>query len=107
MSRTNRGDKIDPTEIQIIHAVSRTTRACWLFGDDPHSGKTFDLRKVWIEVLLKHFAAYFGIDLLCFTIPSNHRHEMLRSRPDIVKTWVDPDASGSTDDGLARTGREL
>ena len=55
--RTNRGDKIDPTEIQIIHAISRTTRACWLFGDDPHSGKNFDHRKVWIEDLLKHFAA--------------------------------------------------
>ena len=93
MSRTNRGDKIDPTAIQIIHAISRTTRACWLFGDDPHSGKNFDHRKVWIEDLLKHFAAYFGIDLLCFSILSNHHHEMLRSRPDVVKTWDDTEVA--------------
>ena len=93
MSRSNRGDKIDPRTVQIIHAVSRTTRACWLLGDDPVSGKNYDHRKGWIEDLLVRFAAQFAIDLLAYSILSNHHHQMLRSRPDVVKTWDDTEVA--------------
>ena len=93
MSRSNRGDKIDPREVQIVHAISRTTRACWLFGDDPCSGKNYDHRKVWIENLIEHFAAYFAIDVLAYSILSNHHHQMLRSRADIVQTWDDTEVA--------------
>jgi hypothetical protein len=56
-------------------------------GDDALSGKNFDHRKVWIEEYLRQFAAYFGIDLICYAIMSNHFHLILRSRPDVVATW--------------------
>jgi len=89
MSRSNRGDKIDPRKVQIIHAVSRTTRACWLLGDDPLTGSNCDHRKDWIENLIVRFAANFAIDVLSYAILSSHHHQMLRSRPDIVETWDD------------------
>ena len=87
MSRSNRSDKIDPTVVQIIHAVSRTTRACRLLGKDPCSGKNYNHRKAWVEGLIERFAAYFAIDVLAYSILSNHHHQMLRSRPDVVQGW--------------------
>ncbi|QDV83892.1 hypothetical protein [Stieleria magnilauensis] len=93
MSRSNRGDKIDPREVQIVHAISRTTRACRLFGDDPLSGKNCDHRKGWIEGLIEHFAGQFAIDVLAYSVLSSHHHQMLRSRPDIVQTWDDTEVA--------------
>ena len=93
MPRFNRGDKIDPLEIQIVHVLSRTTRACWLFGDDPLTGKNYDHRKRWIEDLIKRFAAHFAIDVLAYSVLSNHHHQLLRSRPDIVETWSDSEVA--------------
>ena len=60
-----------------------------LDGDDVVTGKNYDYRKLWIENLLEHFAAQFGLDLLAFSILSNHFHLILRSRPDVVATWSD------------------
>ena len=93
MSRLARCEVIDPNEITIAHVINRTVRRCFLFGDDPLSGKNFDHRKVWIEDLLKHFAAHFGIDLLCFSILSNHYHLILRTRPDVVASWDDTEVA--------------
>ncbi|MCO8120441.1 hypothetical protein NHH03_01735 [Stieleria sp. TO1_6] len=93
MARLSRGEVIDPGEVSIVHVINRTVRRCFLFGDDPMSGKNFDHRKVWIEELLEHFAACFGIDLLCFAILSNHYHLILRSRPDVVASWDDSEVA--------------
>lgn len=93
MARSNSRDRIDPRKVQIIHAVSRTTRACWLLGDDPLTGKNYDHRKRWVERLIERFAAQFAIDVLAFSILSNHHHQMLRSRPDVVKTWSDTEVA--------------
>jgi REP element-mobilizing transposase RayT len=62
-------------------------------GNDPDSGKNFDHRKQWLEDRLRRFAAYFGIDLLTFSILSNHFHLVLRSRPDVVATWDDTEVA--------------
>ena len=87
MSRLCRAEVIDPHEVNVVHVINRTVRRCFLFGDDPLSGKNFDHRKDWIEELLQHFAACFGIDLLCYSILSNHYHLILRTRPDVVDSW--------------------
>jgi hypothetical protein len=91
--RQCRAEVLDPNEINIAHICSRTVRRCFLFGDDPVSGNNFDHRKVWIEDHLQHFAACFGIDLLGFAILSNHFHLILRTRPDIVKSWDDEEVA--------------
>ncbi|KAA5540226.1 hypothetical protein FYK55_21565 [Roseiconus nitratireducens] len=93
MARLCRAELIDPDQITLVHVVNRTVRRCFLFGDDPVSGKNFDHRKVWIEERLERFAGCFGIDLLCFAILSNHYHLILRSRPDVVATWDDTEVA--------------
>ena len=72
-----------------MHVINRVVRRCFLLGDDPVSGKNYDHRKVWLDEQLTHQAKYFGIDLLCQAIMSNHMHLVLRSRPDVVKEWGD------------------
>lgn len=93
MPRLPRGEVIDPHQVTIVHAINRTVRRCFLMGDDPISGKNFDHRKVWIETILEQFAAQFGIDLLCYSILSNHYHLILRTRPDVVETWDDTEVA--------------
>jgi hypothetical protein len=78
-----------PDEIAVVHVMNRVVRQCFLMGDDPLTGFNYDHRKVMIEALFQRFAALFGIDLLVFSILSNHFHAVLRSRPDVVATWSD------------------
>ncbi|HUG69858.1 MAG TPA: hypothetical protein VMM76_19050, partial [Pirellulaceae bacterium] len=93
MSRLARAEVFAPDEVAIVHVISRVVRRCFLFGDDPVTGKNFDHRKVWIEDRLQQFAAAFGIDLLAFSCLSNHFHLILRSRPDVVATWDDTEVA--------------
>ncbi len=93
MARLSRAEVIDPNEINVVHVIHRTVRRCFLLGYDRESGKNFDHRKDWIENLLARFAAQFGIDLLCYSILSNHYHLILRTRPDVVATWNDTEVA--------------
>jgi REP element-mobilizing transposase RayT len=87
MARLARAEVFAPDEIAIVHVMNRVVRRCFLLGDDPVTGKNYDHRKQWIEDELERLAAGFGIDLLCFSVMSNHFHLILRSRPDVVETW--------------------
>ena len=93
MVRLARTETLDPSEVTVAHIFTRVVRKCFLLGVDPTSGKNFDHRKVWIEHYLQHFAACFGIDLLGFTVLSNHFHLILRTRPDVVATWDDQEVA--------------
>jgi hypothetical protein len=42
---------------------------------------------------LELLASVFGIDCLTYTILSNHAHVVLRSRPDVVKSWSDEEVA--------------
>ena len=87
MARLNRYELLDPEAIDTVHVFNRVVRRCLLFGDDPVTGKNYDHRKGWIEDLIALQAKYFAIDLLGFSIMSNHFHQILRSRPDVAATW--------------------
>ena len=89
MARLARMEVFAPDEIAIVHVMNRVVRRCFLLGTDPVTGKNFDHRKEWIEQQLQRLAACFGIDLLAFSILSNHFHLILRSRPDVVSAWDD------------------
>ena len=79
MARLARMEVFAPDEIAIVHVMNRVVRRCFLLGTDPVTGKNFDHRKEWIEQQLQRLAACFGIDLLAFSILSNHFHLILRS----------------------------
>jgi len=89
MPRLARGEYLDPHEVQVVHAIQRCVRRAFLCGDDPVSGRNHEHRRHWIRARLEFLASVFGIDCLTYTVLSNHLHIVLRSRPDIVKTWSD------------------
>ena len=92
--RLTRAEIVDPNEVAIFHTMTRTTRRCFLFGDDPLTGRNFDHRKAWIEEALQHQASAFGIDLLAYSVLSNRFHLILRSRPDVVATGMTAKSHG-------------
>jgi len=93
MARLARAEVFAAEEVAIVHVMNRTVRRCFLLGDDPVTGKNYDHRKAWMEDELQHLALYFGCDLLCYSILSNHFHLILRSRPDVVATWDDAEVA--------------
>jgi hypothetical protein len=62
-------------------------------GYDQYSGRNYDYRKDWIELRIEHLAKFFAIDVLAYSILSNHFHAVLRQRPDVVKTWDDTEVA--------------
>ncbi|MCA9057700.1 MAG: hypothetical protein KDA85_04350 [Planctomycetaceae bacterium] len=47
MARTKREDVFSPHEIAVAHVMNRTSRRCFLLGDDPLTGRNYDHRKLW------------------------------------------------------------
>jgi REP element-mobilizing transposase RayT len=89
MPRIPRKLLIDPTEVGVFHCISRCVRRAFLCGDDRLSGKNFDHRKQWIQDRIEFLAGQLGIDVLGFSVMSNHIHVVLRNRPDVVREWSD------------------
>ena len=89
MARSARQTSIDPNQIQIVHVWNRCVRRAFLCGQDPLTGKDFEHRRQWARQRLEHLASVFAIDCITFSIMSNHTHQILRSRPDIVAQWDD------------------
>jgi len=87
MARLARSEVFDPDEVAIGHFYNRTTRRCFLMGEDVDLWENFDHRKVWIEEYLRELAGAMEVNLLGCAILSNHFHLILRSRPDVVATW--------------------
>ena len=89
MARLARSEYLDPLSIQIVHTVQRCVRRAFLCGVDPISGHDYEYRRAWIRDRLEFLASVFAIDCLTYTVMSNHIHQVLRSRPDIVRGWSD------------------
>ena len=69
--------------------MNRCVRRGCLCGINELTGQTYEHRSEWIRNCLKFLAGIFGIDILGFSVMSNHLHAILRNRPDIVKDWTD------------------
>lgn len=89
MARTNRRDVLSDSEIQVVHCVSRCVRRGYLCGRDALTGRDYGHRREWIRRRLEFLAGVFGIDVLGFSVMTNHLHVVLRSRPDVVRQWTD------------------
>ena len=74
MARQARGKSMDPAKVQVFHTVQRCVRRAFLCGEDAVSGKSYDHRKQWIRERLEFLASIFAIDLLTYTVLSNHLH---------------------------------
>lgn len=93
MGRSLRRELFTSDEVCIVHVVQRCVRRVRLAGKDHESGKDYSHRKEWIQVKLEALASAFGIDVLGFSILSNHIHAILRNRPDVVASWSDKEVA--------------
>ena len=89
MPRVKRTEICAADEIQAFHLINRCVRRTFLCGKDRRSGKDYSHRKQWIRERLEELAGIFALDILGFTVLSNHLHVVVRTRPDIVKGWSD------------------
>lgn len=93
MPRIPRKFVFDPTEVGVYHCINRCVRRAFLCGTDNVSGKCFDHRKEWIQERLEFLARQFAVDVLGFSIMSNHIHVVVRNRPDVIAGWSDDEAA--------------
>jgi len=89
MPRLNRTEICAENEIQAFHLINRCVRRTFLCGKDRRLKKDYSHRKEWIRARLEELAGIFGIDVLSFSVLSNHLHVVVRTRPDVVNTWSD------------------
>src|SRR6187549_2732729 len=82
-----RRDIVLEGQVATYHAWSRCVQRAFLCGEDPLTGINFDYRRERIEKLLAYLAQYFAVDLLNYSILSNHQHLLIRTRPDLVCHW--------------------
>ena len=89
MGRPPRSEQFDPDHICIVHTVQRCVRRAYLAGEDSVTGKDFGFRREWIRRRIESLASVFAMDVLNYTVLSNHMHLVLRNRPDVTATWSD------------------
>jgi hypothetical protein len=88
-----RREIVAENEVGAYHCVARCVRRAFLCGHDPLTGKNFDHRKVWLLERLQELAGVFAIEVLSFSIMSNHIHLLLRTRPDLANEWSDDEVA--------------
>jgi hypothetical protein len=84
---------VDESQVGVYHCVSRCVRQAFLCGDDRFSGKNFDHRKLWLQERMEKLAGIMAVDVLGFSVMSNHIHLLLRIRPDIAAAWSDEEVA--------------
>lgn len=84
---------VDESVVGVYHCVARCVRRAFLCGVDRYSGQNFDHRKIWIRKRLEELAGIVAVDVLGFSVMSNHLHVMLRIRPDVAAGWSDEEVA--------------
>lgn len=80
---------VNEAEVGVYHCVARCVRRAFLCGQDPLTGRNYDHRKAWMQTRLQELAGIFAVDVLGFSLMSNHLHLVLRNRPDLAAEWSD------------------
>ena len=93
MARTNRRDVLADGEIQVVHCINRCVRRAYLCGPDPLTGTDYEHRRELIRQRMEFLAGIMGIQVLGYSVMSNHIHCVLRSRHDVVATWSDDEVA--------------
>ena len=84
-----RKDTFDPYNPGIYHCISRCVRQLFLIGPDEETQAENVGRWDFCEIRLQLLASLCAVDVLDFSLLSNHIHTLLRNRPDVVSAWSD------------------
>ncbi len=93
MGRPLRLEQFNASEVGIVHVTQRCVRRAFLAGVDQQTGRDYSCRREWIRRRMEALASVFAVDVLSYAILSNHLHQILRNRPDVVAKWSDEDVA--------------
>ncbi len=86
---TARAKLVDSTTPLYYHLVSRCVRESWLCGVDTRTGKDYSHRKAWLVKRIKQLAQYYAVEVMAYTVMSNHFHLVVYYDPLACLTWSD------------------
>jgi len=69
------------------HCISRCVRQGFLCGEDPHTGKSYEHRRGWVEKRLLTLTDIFAISVCAFAVMSNHTHVVLCVESQQADDW--------------------
>ena len=93
MARMKRREVLSDAEIQVVHCINRCVRRAFLCGEDPLTGVSYEHRRELIRQHMKFLAGVMGVEVLAFSVMSNHFHIIVRNRPDVVADWSDEEVA--------------
>jgi REP element-mobilizing transposase RayT len=93
-----RKELISLTDTRYYHCIARCVRRAFLCGRDEFSGKDYEHRRQWIVDRLFELADIFAIDVVAYSVLSNHYHTILQINSEQATEW-------SVDEVIARWTR--
>ncbi len=75
---------VEKDQVRSYHCMTRCVRRAFLCGFDCQSGKNFEHRRGWIRSRMVFLSRIFVLDVIGYSVQSNHIHIILRTRPDIA-----------------------
>ena len=94
---TARSQQISLADTPYYHIISRCVRRSFLCGTDKYTGQSYEHRRSWIEDRIRLLSTIFSIDILSYTVMSNHYHLVLRvdtlnsqswSFDEVIQRWL-------------------
>ena len=84
---------VDPENACAYHLASKCTRGMFLCGWDRLTRKQYGHRRRWLVKRARMLASCFAVDLLTYTVMSNHFHLIAIYDPKASETWSDEEVA--------------
>ncbi len=86
---TARSKLVDGNVALYYHLVSTCVRQSWLCGVDHATGKDYSHRKAWLVKRIEQLARCYAVDVMAYTVMSNHFHLVVFYDPLACLEWSD------------------
>ena len=88
-----RSEVVEKGVVATYHCIARCVRRAFLCGEDEFSGKSFEHRREWIRSRLSCLAEIFAVEVIAYSVMSNHLHSVIKVRPDLTKSWTNEEVA--------------